>query len=68
MSEKIIAFGESLEVEVCPSCKGSGNYINWSRELQKHVEDKNYPCERCKGARYIIISFWKKDKNKENHD
>lgn len=63
MSEMITVFGENIEIEICPRCKGSGNSFVWSRGLQKHVEDKKFPCERCLGAKYIVLTKWKKSED-----
>lgn len=54
MSEKVFVFGEELEIEICPLCKGTGNMFRWNRINMKHEEDDDYPCELCKGARFIV--------------
>lgn len=61
ISEKVIVFGEILEIKLCDRCNGSGNLIDWSRAKQEHFENKNYPCEKCLGSRYIVVSHWKKE-------
>ena len=55
MTEKVMIFGELVEVKICENCKGSGYSQEWSRELQKHIKDKNYCCEICKGGRFIVL-------------
>jgi DnaJ-class molecular chaperone len=55
-SEKVIAFGEELELKPCSNCKGSGNAQEWDRKEQKHVENPDYHCEICKGSRYVVVS------------
>jgi DnaJ-class molecular chaperone len=61
MSEIIQAFGEELEIEICPNCKGTGHSQEWNRKQMKHVLNKSFPCERCKGARFIVVSHWKRE-------
>lgn len=59
-SAVVHAFGEELEIEKCPTCNGTGNAVIWNRETGRHEENKNFFCETCKGARYVVVSHWKK--------
>ena len=60
MSEKVTAFGEEIEIDVCPTCQGTGNSQYWDRKTQTIEENSQFCCETCKGAKYIVVSHWKK--------
>ena len=59
--QTVFVFDEKLEISICPTCNGKGNMIAWNRRLQKFAENKDYPCETCNGAKYIVVSHWKKE-------
>lgn len=60
----VFAYGENIEITSCKTCNGTGNMIEWNRKEQKHTENPNYPCETCKGSRYVVVSHWQENKRK----
>lgn len=57
--ETVVTFGEKIDIMICPDCHGSGNSVEWDRKLRQHIENHSYFCHRCKGAKYIVVSYWK---------
>lgn len=54
------AFEREIEIDYCEECNGIGNLVKWDRQSKSFIYDPNYPCDRCKGAKYIVVSYWRK--------